>query len=145
MAFFYEGVYVLDKKTREAVKNSKVNIEKDNMQRIIETYALSPCSVKKMAEKFSLSAPRMCKILKDDNVRAEIDKIREEYFEEASMRFKVLANKAVDVVRDAINQDEADVKVALKILEGVGIANPKVITVPIRVEIINPENGASKE
>ena len=129
----------MDARTRDIVKNSKVNIEKDNMKRIIETYALSPCSMKKMAEKFSLSTPRMCKILNDENVKVEIEKIREEYFEEASVKFQMLANRAVEVVADAVNQKEADVRTALRVLEGTGIANPKVITVPIKVEVINPD------
>jgi len=129
----------MDQKTRDIVKNSKVNIDMDNKRRIIETYALSPCSMKKMAERFSLSTPRMCKILNDENVKTEIDRIREEHFEEASFKFRSLANRAVDVVANAVNQTDADVKNAFKILEGLGIANPKVITVPIKVEVINPD------
>ncbi len=135
----------MDKGTKESLKKAKVNIDKENMQRIIKFYALSPLSVTKMANKFGLSESRMSKILRDGNIKAAVDKLREEYFEEASTRFQLLANKAVDVVEDAVNQNDADVRVALKILEGIGIANPKVITVPIRVEVINPENGVPKE
>ena len=125
-------------KTKKILKNTKIDIKKDNIQRIIETYSITPCSVRKMAERFTLSTTHMGRILKDDNVKAAISKLREEYFEEASMRFQLLANRAVDVVKDAINQDEADVKSAFKILEGIGIANPKIVTVPLKIEVINP-------
>jgi len=129
----------LTEKAKEDIKNSKVNIHKENMQRIIKFYALSPCSATKMAEKFSLSISRMSIILRDDNVKAEIDKLREENFEEASMKFQLLANRSVEVVADAVNHTDADVKIAMKVLEGLGIANPKVITVPIKVEVISPD------
>ncbi len=122
---------------QEKLKNSKVAIT-EKVQRILEDYALFPMTIKKMSAKYSMSPNRMRTILKDSDVAKAIDEIREENFGAAAERFRLLADRAVTILENALNRGDADAKIALNVLIGIGIANAKISVIPLHVEIINP-------
>ena len=128
------------------IRAMPVNITTPKMQDFIDKFAMHPCSQRKFADIMGLSQTRVRDILKDKGVKAAIEKRRQEIYDFALESFKGLAEESVDVFREKL-KDDRDLRAAIEVLKGVGIAVPKMDLGDMKVELVFPDtkDGRSPE
>ena len=120
-----------------------VNINTEKMERFIDLYALHPCTCAKFGKLVGLSKSRVADILRDKGVKAAIEKRREEIYDFAITSFKGLAEDSVDVMREKL-KDDRDLRAAIEVLKGLGIAVPKMDIGEVKIELILPDSPTGK-
>ena len=128
------------------VRNIPTNINTPKMQRFIELYALHPCTYARFAELIGVSKSRVGQILRQEHVKKAVEEKRQEFFDNAVVAFKGLAGKSVDVLRDKLDDDtdSRDLRAAIEVLKGLGIAVPKMDLGDMKVELHFPKSKKGK-
>lgn len=129
-----------------AIRKMKCNIDTPKMQNFIEQYALRPLSSAKFGELVGLSKSRVVTILKQEHVQKAIEAKRQEFFDQAIVSFKGLAGVSVDVFEEKLKEDR-DLRAAIEVLKGLGIAVPHVNLGDMKLELHFPKSkhGSPKD
>lgn len=124
----------------KSINATHPNLQNAKISQIVRYFALTPVPHKELARRFSLHPSRISRILRDEKVKEEVERIRAEAFEMAVTRFRGMAGGAVTEVERSVTK-EHDEKMALEVLKGLGIAQPKVDMTPVSISFVLPEGG----